>query len=92
MKPCRITCITRTLCWVRCKSAAYTACTCFVEHGIAPFAQAEPGRANGPQAMRGTAELLLAQFPDLRFTIEAIIAEGTLFQPGCLVKALTLGR
>lgn len=48
----------------------------YLEHGVAPFGQSEPGRVNGPQAMRGTAKWLLAQFPDLHFTIEAIIAEG----------------
>jgi predicted ester cyclase len=31
---------------------------------------------NGPQAMRQTAEWLLAQFPDLHMIIEAMIAEG----------------
>ena len=48
----------------------------FVEHAVAPFAQSAPGRVNGPQAMRATAEWLLAQFPDLHMTIEAMIAEG----------------
>src|SRR5437868_5400334 len=43
----------------------------FVEHGVAPFAQEPPGRVHGPRAMRGTAEWLLAQFPDLRMTVEA---------------------
>jgi ketosteroid isomerase-like protein len=49
----------------------------FVEHAAAPFAQTAPGRVNRPQAMRGTAEWLLAQFPDLHMTIEAMLAEGT---------------
>src|SRR4028118_1073735 len=48
----------------------------FVEHAAAPFAQSAPGRVNGPQAMRQTAEWLLAQFPDLHVTIEAMVAEG----------------
>ena len=48
----------------------------FVEHAAAPFAQSAPGRVNGPQAMRQTAEWLLAQFPDLHMTVEAMIAEG----------------
>jgi predicted ester cyclase len=48
----------------------------FIEHGIAPFATEAPGRVNGPQAMRGTVKWLLTQFPDLRFTIEAIVVEG----------------
>jgi hypothetical protein len=35
----------------------------FDEHAPAPFASSAPGRVNGPQAMRETAEWLLAQFP-----------------------------
>ena len=63
----------------------------FIEHGIAPFAQAEPGRVNGPQAMHETAEWLLAQFPDLRFTIEAIIAEGDIVSARLLGEGTNLG-
>ena len=48
----------------------------FVEHAAAPFAQSAPGKVNGPRAMRQTAEWLLAQFPDLHMTIEAMVAEG----------------
>jgi predicted ester cyclase len=48
----------------------------YVEHAVAPFGQAEPGRVNGPAAMRQTAQWLLEQFPDLHMRIEAIVAEG----------------
>jgi predicted ester cyclase len=48
----------------------------YLEHAVAPFGQAEPGRFNGPAAMRQTAEWLLAQFPDLHMRIEAMVAEG----------------
>jgi predicted ester cyclase len=48
----------------------------YLEHAVAPFGQAEPGRVDGPVAMRQTAEWLLAQFPDLHLRIEAMIAEG----------------
>ena len=48
----------------------------FVEHAAAPFAQSAPGRVNGPQAMRQTAEWLLAQFPDLHMTVEAMAPTG----------------
>jgi ketosteroid isomerase-like protein len=44
----------------------------YLEHALAPFGQAEPGRVNGPAAMRQTAEWLLAQFPDLRWSPRAI--------------------
>ena len=48
----------------------------YLEHAIAPFGQAEPGKVDGPSALRQTAQWLLAQFPDLHMTIEAIVAEG----------------
>jgi|SRR5918993_1980928 predicted ester cyclase len=48
----------------------------YVEHAVAPFGQSAPGRVNGPEAMRETAEWLLAQFPDMRMTIEAMVSEG----------------
>jgi predicted ester cyclase len=47
----------------------------FVEHGVAPFMESPPGRVHGPSAMRDTAEWLLSQFPDLRMTVECIVAE-----------------
>ncbi len=63
----------------------------YVEHGVAAFAQAAPGRVNGPQAMRGTAEWLLAQFPDLHMTIEAIVAEGDTVVARILSEGTNLG-
>jgi ketosteroid isomerase-like protein len=48
----------------------------YIEYGVTPFGQAEPGRVNGPIAMRRTVQWLLAQYPDLHMTIEAIVAEG----------------
>ena len=63
----------------------------YVEHAMAPFGQSEPGRVNGPQAMRGTAEWLLAQFPDLHFTVEAIVAEGDLVAVRLLGEGTNLG-
>src|SRR5215207_6835836 len=48
----------------------------YVEHAVAPFGQSAPGRVNGPQATRQTVEWLLAQFPDMRMTIEAMVSEG----------------
>ena len=33
---------------------------------------------NGPTAMRETAEWLIAQFPDIQMTVEAILAEDNL--------------
>jgi len=50
----------------------------FVENGAAPFEARAPGRVSGPGAMRGTVGWLTAQFPDLTFEIEAIVADGDL--------------
>ena len=50
----------------------------FVEHAPAPFSTASPGSVNGPDAMRGTCTWLLEQFPDLRMTIQSMIAEDDL--------------
>ncbi len=63
----------------------------FVEHGVAPFASAPPGRVNGPAAGRATAEWLLAQFPDMHMTIEAIVAEGDLVACRVLAEGTNLG-
>lgn len=63
----------------------------FVEHAAAPFGQGEPGRVNGPLAMRETVKWLRAQFPDINFTIEAIIAEGDLVSARVLGEGTNLG-
>ena len=63
-----------------------------LEHALAPFGQAEPGRVNGPAAMRQTAEWLLAQFPDLHMTIEAMVAEGDTVAVRMLSEGTNLGH
>jgi predicted ester cyclase len=63
----------------------------YLEHAVAPFGQAEPGRVNGPMAMRQTAQWLLAQFPDLHMTIEAIVAEGDTVAVRILSQGTNLG-
>ena len=42
----------------------------FVNH------EAPPGRDRGPESMRGLAIMLRTAFPDLRFEIEELVAEG----------------
>ena len=64
----------------------------FVEHAVAPLGESAPGRVNGPQAMRGTAEWLLAQFPDLHMTIEALVAEGDTVAVRILSEGTNLGE
>jgi predicted ester cyclase len=63
----------------------------YLERAVAPFGQAEPGRVNGPAAIRQTAEWLLAQFPDLHMTIEAIVAEGDTVAVRVLSEGTNLG-
>ncbi len=48
----------------------------YIEHAVAPFGRTTPGAVNGPRHLRETAEWLRAQFPDLRMTIVALVAEG----------------
>lgn len=38
--------------------------------------EAHPGGNRGPESMRGLITMLRTAFPDLRFTIEELIAEG----------------
>ena len=63
----------------------------YVEHAVTPFGQAEPGRVSGPAAMRETAQWLLAQFPDLHMTVEAIVAEGDTVAVRVLSEGTNLG-
>jgi len=39
-----------------------------------------PGRDRGPESMRGLATMLRTAFPDLHFTIEELVAGGTLWR------------
>jgi predicted ester cyclase len=63
----------------------------YLEHAPAPFSESAPGRVNGPQAMRKTAEWLLAQFPDLHMKIEAMITEGDTVAVMVLSEGTNLG-
>jgi len=42
--------------------------------------------------MRGTAQWLIGQFPDIHMTIEAIVADGDLVAAGSNLRAPTSGR
>jgi len=48
----------------------------FVEHAISPFGSEAPGVVDGPTHMREVVEWLVAQFPDLQMTVDAIVAEN----------------
>lgn len=64
----------------------------FIENAAAPFARQPPGRASGPSAMRDTVRWLTAQFPDVRFEIEAIVADGDLVIARVRSHGSNLGR
>ena len=57
----------------------------YTEHALAPFGREEPGEVAGPDHMRRTMEWLVAQYPDLHFDIEEVIAEGD--RVACLVRS-----
>jgi predicted ester cyclase len=63
----------------------------YIEHAIAPFGQTEPGRVNGPAHARNVAEWLRVQFPDLRMTVAALIAEGDIVSCRVLSEGTNLG-
>lgn len=63
----------------------------YEEHAVAPFGQAAPGPVNGPQNLQLTAEWLIAQFPDLHMTIEAMVAEGDTVAVRILSTGTNLG-
>jgi len=44
------------------KNVAVTVAEDFVEHAAAPFAESAPGRVSGPEAIRASAEWLVAAF------------------------------
>ncbi len=63
----------------------------YTEHAVAPFGQDEPGRVNGPEAMRRTVKWLTDQYPDIRMTVEALVAEDELVVARVLSEGTNLG-
>lgn len=64
----------------------------YLEHAQAPFSDREPGRVNGPQATRETVRWLCEQFPDMRMTIQVIVAEGDIVVARVLSQGTNLGK
>jgi predicted ester cyclase len=64
----------------------------YMEHAVAPFGQSEPGRVNGPTATRESLEWLIAQFPDIHMTIEALVTEGDIVAVRTVSEGTNLGR
>lgn len=63
----------------------------YIEHALAPFGETEPGSVHGPAHMREVLERLLAQFPDIRMDIEAIVADGDTVAVRVLSEGTNLG-
>jgi predicted ester cyclase len=63
----------------------------FVEHAHAPFSDHEPGLVDGPETMRASMDWLLAQFPDLSMTLEAVVADGDLVAARVVSTGTNLG-
>jgi predicted ester cyclase len=64
----------------------------YTEHAVAPFGQSEPGHVNGPTATRESLEWLIAQFPDIRMTIEALVTDGDIVAVRTVSEGTNLGR
>jgi predicted ester cyclase len=64
----------------------------YLEHAVPPFAQAEPGRVNGPRATQESIEWLVMQFPDIHMTIEALVSDGDTIAVRTLSEGTNLGK
>jgi len=64
----------------------------YTEHAVAPFGQSEPGHVNGPTATQESLEWLIAQFPDIHMTIEALVTEGDIVAVRTVSEGTNLGR
>lgn len=58
--------------------ATQVAAPAYIEHAIAPFGQGAPGLVDGPRHLVEASTWLLAQFPDLEMSVEAMVADGDL--------------
>lgn len=64
----------------------------YLEHATAPFGSEEPGRVEGPAAMREVAQWLRNQFPDLHMTIEMMAADGDIVAVLIRSEGTNLGK
>lgn len=63
----------------------------YVEHAQAPFGRSEPGLVRGPEHLRSAAAWLIEQFPDIRMTIELLVADGDLVAALIMSSGTNLG-
>jgi predicted ester cyclase len=63
----------------------------YIEHAAMPFGRPAPGRVPGPATMRQTAQFLNSMFPDMTYTIDAMIAEGDMVALRVTARGTNLG-
>ena len=68
------------------------ASTDYIEHATEPFRTEEPGKVDGPKHMQSVVEWLIAQFPDVRMTIEAIASDDDVVVARVLSEGTNLGK
>ena len=71
---------------------AELASTDYVEHATEPFRTEEPGKVDGPKHMQSVIEWLVAQFPDVHMTVEAIAADDDVVVARVLTEGTNLGK
>src|SRR3954465_6829027 len=64
----------------------------FVEHAAPPFADSPPGAVDGPQAMRGTVEWLVSQFPDIHMRSKRWSLTVTSWSPASPRRGTNTGK
>lgn len=73
------------------EAASEIVATIYVEHAPAPFSDSEPGAVDGPASTRATVGWLLAQFPDLHFEVEAVVAADDMVAVRVLATGINRG-
>jgi predicted ester cyclase len=63
----------------------------YVEHAAMAFGRPAPGRVSGPATMRQTAQIMNSMFPDMTYTIEAMIAEDDIVALRVTAQGTNLG-
>jgi steroid delta-isomerase-like uncharacterized protein len=63
----------------------------YIEHAAEPFRTEEPGHVEGPKHMQSVVEWMVAQFPDVHMTIEAVAADDDVVVARVLTEGTNLG-
>jgi predicted ester cyclase len=63
----------------------------YTEHAAMPFGRPAPGRVPGPATMRQTAQFMNSMFPDMTYTIDAMIAEDDVVALRLTARGTNLG-